>query len=95
MQQRGTQREPYQYRSGSAQAAAPNDEGRAGGFAQEGDHETGLPLTDLSWLAVASQMLSGASATAVTQWVWPVSVARCWPVAGSRIRTDLSWLAGR
>ena len=37
--------------------------------------------------AVASQVPSGAIATALTGPVWPVRVARCWPVAGSQIRT--------
>ena len=40
--------------------------------------------------AVASQVPSGAIATALTESVWPVRVARCWPVAGSQIRTDPS-----
>src|ERR1039457_2403527 len=48
--------------------------------------------TDLSGLVLASQVLSGAIATAVTSPVWPVRRARCCPVAGSQIRTDLSWL---
>ena len=46
-----------------------------------------------SSLAVASQVPSGAIATAVTRPVWPVRVARCWPVAGSQIRTVPSPLA--
>ena len=37
--------------------------------------------------ALASQLPSGAIATAVTAPAWPVRAARCWPVAGSQIRT--------
>ena len=39
-----------------------------------------------SGLVVASQVPSGAMAIAFTPSVWPVRVARCWPVAGSQIR---------
>src|ERR1035441_8078968 len=48
---------------------------------------------DLSELAGASQVPSGAIATAVTGLVWPVRWWRCWPVAASQIRAELSWLA--
>ena len=44
--------------------------------------------------AVASQVPSGAIATAVTRPVWPVRAARCWPVAGSQIRTVPSLAGG-
>ena len=40
----------------------------------------------------ASQLLSGATATADTTRVWPVRVARCCPLATSQIRTRPSWL---
>ena len=46
--------------------------------------------TDPSLPPLASQVPSGAIATAVTAPVWPVRTARCWPVAGSQIRTDPS-----
>ena len=43
--------------------------------------------TVLSQPPVASQLPSGATATAVTRSVWPVRVARSCPVAASQIRT--------
>ncbi len=49
--------------------------------------------TVLSPLAVASQLPSGAIATACTQSVWPVRVCRWAPVTASQIRTVLSPLA--
>ena len=45
----------------------------------------------LSPLAVASQVPSGATATALTGPVWPVRTARHWPVARSQLgRHDAS-----
>jgi hypothetical protein len=50
--------------------------------------------TVLSAAAVASQLPSGALATAFTVPVWPVRVWRWVPVAGSQIRTVLGrWRA--
>ena len=54
----------------------------AGGRVPDPHRPVALPL--------ASQVPSGAIATAFTAPVWPVRTARCWPVAESQIRTDPS-----